>query len=376
MTVVAGAFGDSAFSRAETGESLSTQSLVSWVSSLKPGARSTILQSVVINSTAFESAQNGETTLVGSKTEIALLQFAKQHLGLQSVEEVRANEEVVQMMPFDPIQKCMAVVVKRRGAGYRLLVKGAAEILLGRSSCKVSSEDLVVHDMASTDREVLQETINAYARQSLRTIALAYKDFGHWPPSTPADTADDKVDIKAEVQGLTLLGIVGIQDPLRPGVAAAVRMAQSAGVVVRMVTGDNALTARAIAEECGIYTTGGLVMEGSQFRALSDADMDSILPRLQVLARSSPEDKRILVCRLKALGETVAATGDGTNDALALKAADVGFSMGEAGTEVAKEASAIVLMDDNFASIITALKWGRAVNDSVQKFLQVRGSFG
>ena len=138
-----------------------------------------------------------------------------------------------------------------------------------------------------------------------------------------------------------------------------------------MVTGDNMQTARAIATECLIYTEGGVVMEGPAFRHLSDDEMDKVLPRLQVLARSSPEDKRILVQRLKALGEIVAVTGDGTNDAPALKAANIGFSMGISGTEVAKEASSIILMDDNFASIITALMWGRAVNDAVQKFLQV-----
>ncbi|KAJ2985425.1 hypothetical protein NUW58_g5538 [Xylaria curta] len=136
-----------------------------------------------------------------------------------------------------------------------------------------------------------------------------------------------------------------------------------------MVTGDNAVTAQAIATECGIYTDG-LIMEGPAFRVLSDEEMNERIPKLQVLARSSPEDKRILVAKLKALGETVAVTGDGTNDAPALKTADVGFSMGICGTEVAKEASEIVLMDDNFTSILTALKWGRAVNDAVQKFLQ------
>lgn len=144
--------------------------------------------------------------------------------------------------------------------------------------------------------------------------------------------------------------------------------------MVRMVTGDNAVTAQAIATECGIYTDG-LIMEGPAFRVLSDEEMNEKIPRLQVLARSSPEDKRILVAKLKALGETVAVTGDGTNDAPALKTADVGFSMGVCGTEVAKEASEIVLMDDNFTSILTALKWGRAVNDAVQKFLQVRRHF-
>lgn len=168
---------------------------------------------------------------------------------------------------------------------------------------------------------------------------------------------------------MTFLGVVGIQDPLRPGVPEAVEKARHAGVVTRMVTGDNIVTARAIATECGIYTDG-IVMEGPEFRKLSDDEMDAMLPRLQVLARSSPEDKRVLVTRLRQLGGIVAVTGDGTNDGPALKAADIGFSMGIAGTEVAKEASAIILMDDNFSSILTALMWGRAVNDAVQKFLQ------
>ncbi|KAH9159733.1 hypothetical protein EDB89DRAFT_1070862 [Lactarius sanguifluus] len=134
-----------------------------------------------------------------------------------------------------------------------------------------------------------------------------------------------------------------------------------------MCTGDNVLTARSIAQQCGIYTTGGIVMEGPRFRALSPNDRKAIVPRLQVLARSSPEDKRILVEVLKELGEIV---GVSTNDGPALKAAHVGFSMGAAGTEVAKEASDIILMDDNFSSIVNAIIWGRCVNDSVRKFLQ------
>ena len=167
-----------------------------------------------------------------------------------------------------------------------------------------------------------------------------------------------------------MLGIFGIQDPLRPGVTEAVEQCQRAGVFVRRVTGDNIMTAKAIAQECGIYTPGGIAIEGPKFRQLSTRQMNQIIPRLQVVARSSPDDKKILVSRLKSLGETVAVTGDGTNDAQALKSADVGFSMGVAGTEVAKEASDIILMDDNFASIVKAMSWGRAVNDAVKKFLQ------
>jgi Ca2+-transporting ATPase len=157
-------------------------------------------------------------------------------------------------------------------------------------------------------------------------------------------------------------------------VKAAILDCQRAGVVIRMVTGDNLLTGRAIARECGSYRPeeGGIAMEGPVFRRKSDEELRELVPKLQVLARSSPEDKRILVRTLKELGETVAVTGDGTNDAPALKMADIGFAMGIAGTEVAKEAAAIMLMDDNFASIVKGISWGRAVNDAVKKFLQVR----
>jgi magnesium-transporting ATPase (P-type) len=137
-----------------------------------------------------------------------------------------------------------------------------------------------------------------------------------------------------------------------------------------MCTGDNVLTARSIATQCGIYTAGGIIMEGPVFRALDPQERIEVVPRLQVLARSSPEDKKILVETLRSLGEIVGVTGDGTNDGPALKTANVGFSMGIAGTEVAKEASDIILMDDNFASIVKAIMWGRCVNDAVRKFLQ------
>ncbi|KAJ3058720.1 hypothetical protein HDU99_006681, partial [Rhizoclosmatium hyalinum] len=171
-------------------------------------------------------------------------------------------------------------------------------------------------------------------------------------------------------QKLTLASIVGIEDPLRPGVIEAVKACQDAGVFVRMVTGDNIMTAKSIATKCGIYQRGGLVMEGEYFRGLSEERMLELIPKLQVLARSSPLDKQILVSKLKLLGETVAVTGDGTNDGPALKMADIGFSMGIAGTEVAKEASSIILMDDSFSSVVKAILWGRSVNDAVKKFLQ------
>jgi len=367
MTVVAGTFGQSSFVRAEN-QTAGARTVSQWAAELSQDTKTVLVQSVAINSTAFEGEDEGRFAFIGSKTETALLQWAKDYLKMQSLAEIRANGQIVHTMPFDSSKKCMGAVI-RTGSQYRLLVKGASEILLGYCGYQVDAATLAESRLPDEDRARWVSIIGQYARDSLRTIGLVYRDYPQWPPSH-AEIQDGQVQFSSLLNDLVWLGLVGIQDPVRPGVAEAVRLAQHAGVSVRMVTGDNAGTARAIARECGIYTDG-LIMEGPDFRVLSDAQMDERIPRLQVLARSSPEDKRILVEKLKALGETVAVTGDGTNDAPALKTADVGFSMGVCGTEVAKEASEIVLMDDNFASILTALKWGRAVNDAVQKFLQV-----
>ncbi|KAJ2162930.1 plasma membrane calcium [Coemansia sp. RSA 552] len=216
----------------------------------------------------------------------------------------------------------------------------------------------------------LRRTVSDYASRALRTIGMAYRDFDDFDE---AQIAQHESDVEwRDSAGLVCLGIFAIEDPLREGVTDAVRRCQSAGIVVRMVTGDNVLTARAIATQCGIFTPGmgGVILEGPKFRKLTPEQMEFIVPRLQVLARSSPEDKRMLVEWLRSHGEIVSVTGDGTNDGPALKAANVGFSMGIAGTEVAKEASSIVLMDDNFKSIVRACMWGRTVNDAVKKFLQ------
>ncbi|KAI0400155.1 calcium-translocating P-type ATPase [Xylaria palmicola] len=366
MTVVAGTFGQSDFVKPDA-KNPNSRTVSQWAAELPQKTKDVLVQSVAINSTAFEGEDAGQFAFIGSKTETALLQWAKDNMGMQSLPEIRANEEVVHMMPFDSSKKCMGAVIKV-GSHYRLLVKGASEILLGYCSSMADATTLDESPLADGDRVKLVSTIEKYARDSLRTIGLVYRDYPQWPPAH-AQIEDGQVQFASILEDLAWLGVVGIQDPVRPGVPEAVRLAQHAGVTVRMVTGDNAVTAQAIATECGIYTDG-LIMEGPAFRVLSDQEMNEKIPKLQVLARSSPEDKRILVAKLKALGETVAVTGDGTNDAPALKTADVGFSMGICGTEVAKEASEIVLMDDNFTSILTALKWGRAVNDAVQKFLQ------
>jgi Ca2+-transporting ATPase len=344
------------------------------VSTLSPEVKDLVLKSIALNSTAFEGDADGEHTFIGSKTETALLILAKEHLAMGPVSEERANSKTLHLIPFDSGRKCMGVVVQLENGRARLYVKGASEIVLEKCTqiLRDPSSGLASATLTEDNRETIKNLIETYARNSLRTIGLIYRDFDRWPPkpSRRIDAEKDEIVFEDICRNMTFVSMVGIKDPLRPGVLEAVHQCQKAGVVVRMVTGDNVITAEAIARDCGILQPNSLVLEGPEFRNMSKAQQEEILPRLHVLARSSPEDKRILVKLLKDKGETVAVTGDGTNDAPALKMADIGFSMGIAGTEVAKEASAIILMDDNFNSIVKALKWGRAVNDAVKRFLQ------
>ncbi|KAJ5130506.1 uncharacterized protein N7515_006545 [Penicillium bovifimosum] len=376
MTVVAGTWGsDQSFSQGIADEAVeSSRTTSAAFQQMAAPVKDLIVKSIALNSTAFEQDKDGSKDFVGSKTEVALLQLARDYMGMDVASE-RGSADIVQLIPFDSGRKCMGVVYRVPGIGYRLLVKGASELMVRVCTSQItnvdtSKERLDVEDLSETQKQHILELIDSYAHKSLRTIGIIYKDFTAWPPAEATHSDDASLNFEDYFHGMTWAGVVGIQDPLRPEVPAAIRKCHLAGVQVKMVTGDNVATATAIATSCGIKTEDGLVMEGPKFRQLTDAEMDEIIPRLQVLARSSPEDKRILVERLKALGETVAVTGDGTNDGPALRTADVGFSMGIAGTEVAKEASSIILLDDNFKSIVTAISWGRAVNDAVAKFLQ------
>ena len=377
MTVVAGTVGaDEQFASSAHITEKETAAPNALFAKMSKPVKELIRTSITLNSTAFEGEEKGIPTYIGSKTEVAMLTLAKEYLGLDHLATERSNFKVKQLIPFDSGRKCMGMVIKYNHQ-YRLLVKGASEMMLqkaDRTIANIFAEKFEEMTIDKEKRQHLNALIDEYAQHSLRTIGMLYKDFPEWPPAGAATLEEDpKMANFDDIFGdMVWVGFVGIHDPLRDGVVTAVAQCQQSGVVVRMVTGDNVTTAKAIATDCGILRKGedGIVMEGPKFRQLNEEEMDKVLPRLRVLARSSPEDKRILVGRLKHLGETVAVTGDGTNDGPALKMADVGFSMGIAGTEVAKEASAIILLDDNFSSTITALMWGRAVNDAVKKFLQ------
>ncbi|GAA5933412.1 calcium-transporting ATPase PMC1 [Sporobolomyces koalae] len=354
-------------------------------SHVTPALAKLLNDSIVINSTAFEGTDEtgAEGGFVGSKTETALMAFG-QKMGWAHYKSVRENAKIVQMIPFSSERKSMGVVVELEGGkGYRLLLKGASEVLAkastrhvvveenrGESNDTDESADIPTAEFTEETRSNISRTIIFYACQSLRTIALCSKDFPSWPPPGIHANDEGNVDFADLFTDLTLIAVTAIEDPLREGVAAAVATCQKAGVMVKMCTGDNVLTARSIATQCGIFSKGGIIMEGPVFRKLTQQQRLEIVQNLQVLARSSPEDKKVLVETLQSLGEVVGVTGDGTNDGPALKTANVGFSMGIAGTEVAKEASDIIVMDDNFASLVSAIMWGRCVNDAVRKFLQ------
>ena len=347
--------------------------------------------SVSVNSTAFEDVdpESGAVVFIGSKTETALLKFAKS-LGWANYKVTRDAANIIQIIPFSSKRKAMGCVVRLPDGVCRLYIKGASEILTQKCTRHVvvhrdgANEDagdtnIETAPIGDLEEDNILRTITFYASQTLRTIALCYRDFRRWPPNNvqlldnPFPVGTDwpaQVEYDDLAVDLTLIGITGIEDPLREGVREAVANCKRAGVRVTMCTGDNVLTAWSIAQQCGIYTTGGIIMEGPHFRSLSPDIMKAIAPRLQVLARSSPEDKRLLVDTLKECGDIVGVTGDGTNDGPALKTAHVGFSMGVTAAEIAKEASDIILMDDNFSSIVKAIMWGRCVNDSVRKFLQ------
>ncbi|XP_057999394.1 putative calcium-transporting ATPase 13, plasma membrane-type [Hevea brasiliensis] len=243
--------------------------------------------------------------------------------------------------------------------------KGAAEMILAMcSTYYVKSGELI--EMTEEEMMQFRALIHNMAAKSLRCIAFAHKK---------VIEENKQVSQKLEETGLTLLGLVGLKDPCRPRVRTAVESCKKANVSVKMITDDNLHTARAIAIECGILNPeedmdNKAVVEGVEFRNYSPEERITRIDDIRVMARSSPFDKLLMVQCLKEKGHVVAVTGDDTNDAPALKKADVGLSMGIQGTEVAKESSDIIISDDNFISVVTVLRWGRCVYNNIQKFIQ------
>uniref|UniRef100_A0A8C9V358 Calcium-transporting ATPase n=1 Tax=Scleropages formosus TaxID=113540 RepID=A0A8C9V358_SCLFO len=351
---------------------------------INPKTLDMLVNAIAVNS-AYTSkimppdTEGGLPKQVGNKTECGLLGFV---LDLKRdyapVREQIPEESLYKVYTFNSVRKSMSTVVQLPDGSFRLYSKGASEILLKKCSTILGAGG-EPRTFRPRDRdEMVKKVIEPMACEGLRTICIAYRDL----PGNPEPDWDNEADI---VTDLTCIAVVGIEDPVRPEVPEAIRKCQRAGITVRMVTGDNINTARAIAAKCGIIQPGDdfLCLEGKEFNRrirnekgeIEQERIDKIWPKLRVLARSSPTDKHTLVkgiidSTIMEQRQVVAVTGDGTNDGPALKKADVGFAMGIAGTDVAKEASDIILTDDNFSSIVKAVMWGRNVYDSISKFLQ------
>jgi len=405
--------------------------------------KSNISLNAAINSTAFlqhkdekgnlivDGDNNPRPKVVGSATEGALILMLRSKnwsTDYQAVRDLNFNGSRDMQFPFNSTKKRSTVIICDYENSVRLICKGASEVILADCThfVDVDGEE---KELTDDKRKEVMDLINQMAGRALRTLALAHRSWGN-VNDLPSDYKINPPDSEK----LVLDSVVGIIDPLRGDVKEAVRTAQGAGVMVRMVTGDNIITACAIATQCGILTGKGemlskeryesikgtpeldeilpkcMAIEGPAFRNLTPKQADMLLERVQVMARSSPDDKYLMVTRLNGHGmpknqkewedlhpgknyeqekdmllpgyksewesnrpnggHVVGVTGDGTNDAPALKASDVGLSMGITGTQVAKNASDIVILDDKFSSIVKAIMWGRSVYDNIRKFLQ------
>ncbi|XP_058859697.1 plasma membrane calcium-transporting ATPase 1-like isoform X2 [Acipenser ruthenus] len=371
MTVVEAYIGDTHFPQVPDPEALQPETLELLVNGIA-------VNSAYTTKILPPEKEGGLPRQVGNKTECSLLGLVLDlKKDYQAVRDEVPEEKLHKVYTFNSSRKSMSTVLKNPvGTGFRMYSKGASEIIL-RKCTRILGRTGESRIFKAQDRDdMVCKVIEPMACNGLRTICLAMRDF---------ETEPDWDNENEILSNLTCIAVVGIEDPVRPEVPDAITRCQRAGITVRMVTGDNINTARAIATKCGILLPGEdfLCLEGKEFNTLirnekgevEQERLDKVWPKLRVLARSSPTDKHTLVKGIidSMVGETrqvVAVTGDGTNDGPALKKADVGFAMGIAGTDVAKEASDIILTDDNFTSIVKAVMWGRNVYDSISKFLQ------
>ncbi|CAL5330489.1 unnamed protein product [Camellia sinensis] len=343
------------------------------VNAIAPNIVELLHQGVGENTTGsvYKATSGSEPEFSGSPTEKAILFWAVHELDLD-IEKLKRTYDILNVETFNSEKKRSGVLIKSlMDNTFHVHWKGAAEIILALCSSYYDKSGIKKAMDESTKVEI-KRIIDGMAAKALRCIAFAHKQFTMSEP----DNTDER---KITEDNLTFLGVVGLKDPCRPGVKDAMQLCENAKVKVKMITGDNIFTATAIAIECGILrsdyqsvasASDGEVIEGEKFRNYAQQERLDRVENILVMARSSPLDKLLMVKCLKQKGHVVAVTGDGTNDAPALKEADVGLSMGIQGTEVAKESSDIVILDDNFNSVVTVLKWGRCVYNSIQKFIQ------
>ncbi|PGH14474.1 hypothetical protein AJ80_05919 [Polytolypa hystricis UAMH7299] len=342
------------------------------VSVLHGEVRRLLKDSIVLNALAYETDGQSEGQFAGPELETALLRFARGHLGVGSPYIERANKDIVHLVPFDPNKQYSAVVIRLETGRYRLYVKGAVGTLLPRCTkiLENPAEDSVIIPFSEERRTVIDEVIATYGSRLLRTVAFVYRDFDAWPPPGLGASSPLRIKVERDFEEMTFIGFLAFTYSAREGVHTAVQVFQKAGVAVRMVTGGDITVAKSVAEHLGILPFDGLIMSGPAFRVLSNTELRELLPRLYVLAQCSPKDKRVLVQKFQALGETVAVAGHCAGDELALKKADVGISLGTTAAEIITKAAGMVARDDSFVSLVKALFWGRTINDIVRRCAQ------
>lgn len=301
--------------------------------------------------------RNGEYIIDGDPTEGALL-VAAMKAGYDR-HTLSTQFEIVHEFPFDSTRKMMSIVVKDQSGKQFIVTKGAPDVLIG--VCSSILWDNKTQLLTKESQQTVQATINDLASNALRTIAVGYKQI-------PANTI--VLHENEAEKDLTLIGLQGMIDPPRSEVKQAVKECREAGIKTVMITGDHVITAKAIALQLGILTSKSKVMDGNTLSKLSVDELEAEVDQVSVFARVSPEHKLKIVKALQNRGHIVAMTGDGVNDAPAIKAADIGVAMGITGTDVAKEASSLVLLDDNFATIKAAIKEGRNIYENIRKFIR------
>ncbi len=318
--------------------------------------REVIRVGAVVN-TARVKRSGGSTEVTGDPTEAALLALAAK-VQVERRSALGRREEVY-TVPFNSARKRMTVVTREAGAeghgSHTAHVKGAVDLLLPLCT-KVMTDEGVV-DLDDARRGALTACAEGFSARALRVLAMATRDGG-----------EELLDKAEAERDLVFVGMVGMIDPPRAEARAAIAAAHAAGIRVVMITGDHPVTAQAIAKELGLWDARALVVTGEELRGMSDGALAEVLPRVRVFARVDPEHKLRIVRALQDVeGETVAMTGDGVNDAPAIKQAAIGVAMGRSGTDVAREAADMVLQDDNFATIIDAVREGRAIYRNIQK---------
>lgn len=305
---------------------------------------------IYCNNAGLNKKENGEFEVLGDTTEGALLLLA-QKKGIE-IERIRKHGELLEEYPFDAGLKRMSVVWKNEDGEY-IYSKGAPEMLLKK--CKYIQEAEKTDDLTAEKREDIMKSLNDFAKEGLRVIALGFKKVERIPSSR--ESAENN---------LIFLGYVGISDPVRKEVKSAVLTAFNAGIRTVMITGDNELTAKAVAEKIGLLRDGFGTISGYELEKLSDKELLGRINKINIFARITPEQKLRIVQLLRTQKNIVAVTGDGVNDAPALKQADVGVAMGLTGTDVAKEASDMVITDDNYSTMVRAVEEGRIIFDNIK----------